>query len=354
MDGEEAFELCSELIDLLQRARRFDDVEALIGRVESTCPEAAESEAGYFALWRAENEVLGGRGRELAAVVALGKHLAKVGDLADKLVDRLRFHGRADLLEAMLEVAWPLIRDDDDLMGWVKDEVMNTLIDLILARHLARKRDLRADDPALLADLARSVPELEKPASAILPFLPAPDRSWSRAEVLRAVDQGKDEDEDEDEEQEQNVLHGLVIEFAYVLQSRGWTPLRSYMARSAMYNLVMSGLESNRRRALANTTSLLVPEVDSLRAHVLGQQAFLGIKGYIQVAIVLALPRWVEFLVERELVDADKTKATLRNFFREPSEVHQRLAGWLKEEMDPAALAEVGATFRAGGAPAKG
>lgn len=301
-DGEYAFELGNALQEPLAAARRWDDLDAFYTRIEREHPEAHADSAGYIALFQAENELEAARGGELEAMRRLGVHFADVSECGHRLLDGLRFHGRADLVEALLSAAWPHVKESE-LFDWAKDDCRSHLVDAIVVRHRAQRPSISADDAALLAEIAPLFEDRVDAERAVASWLGSTPRTWSYGDFARV-------DHDDD-----TSLRDLFIGFRAVLESRaGFPSLRAEMAMWSVFGMVRHAIERRNhdrdRIGVAPPTAAqpfpIVPSPEDASLH--------GEHEHVEAAMLLALPHWGAYLADVGLVDLAKAEGAWRQF----------------------------------------
>jgi hypothetical protein len=336
--GELAFELVDALHGPLVAAGQFDRLDALLAPVERIYGGTESSNAGYFALWRAEAEVVAARGRELEAMRRLGAHVVDVLDLVHRLIDRLRFHGRADLLEALVAAAWPHVSGSDKITVWGKDDLAGTLVRLIINRHRVANPELRPDDAALLEELTPIFAGRDDAMHAALALVGHTPRHWALKDFAKARDEAD------------TSLFDLTRDFATALESRwGVHPLRAELIRESIEGMLRHEVDPPAAQSKAGkahgrpretqTLAVVPRSVDAFfRAHA----NFLSVRAHAAAAAFLALPKWGEFLADNALTDRARASESWRLFVA-AAQPHllNVIISHLDEFHDPVASSEI-------------
>gem|GEM_PF-1964161 len=324
VDGGLIFELLNGLIEPLQAAGRVREVEALLSEVEARHPAAADEEAGWFAMWRAEDALITG-GNPLPPMRAWAERAPVIIDMFHRMLEGLMFHGRLGDLAEVLPVAWPRIEASDDVMPHALDAYGTLGMTVALHRHLDERTDLEPLDAALRADLA---PYGDASPGWIERFLAIDSGrrtpAWSPADVVGDADDAV------------AALDALTMAFGRALRVRwSWPRTRAELARTALLDALL-----DRRDALVSRTpssgskpkrppvggsarpkppawpiaALLVPPPEVL-AEAVGQNFdTFGTRVYRGAALLAALPAWLTFIAEVEPEVADAARARRAEF----------------------------------------
>ena len=316
-DGELAFELTEGVVHLAQRQGRIEEAEAFIDLIEARHPAAVAEEAHWFGCWRTENALLLPSGDVLTPLVAWVPHVGKNVDFFEAMIDRLRFHNLADEAIAAVEKAWPVLRDDDNIIEpqhWLLTPTVHMIID----RLLEKQRGLTPDDPSLWTALAPFLDGVDEERvrddfrlrSACSP------RGWHTSDFQKPASAVKS-------------LYALSLDFRDSLHRRwGFGLLRAELARQVLTSalLAQEPVEHAPRRSPtrkshgAGSSGFLLPNPAKLDEHLAALLGFMNVKYYHVAALALALFPWLSFLVEQGLV--------------EPSQAYA-MAGELRKRLEP-------------------
>lgn len=335
LDDEGAFELCCPLIDALMTAERFADVRSVIERIEREAGAAYAANAGWFALWSAEATVRANAGGEVDAVRRLGEQFHRVVHSGQQFLEYLRFHGRGDLLEALLAAAWPTVRDSDDLLDWAKASIGDLYVETLIARHRAQRPNVAADDAALIADLRPILGRDHDIEDAIRPWLARTTRTWTGTSFDAAED-----------------FRDLLIQFSAVLMARsGFSALRAGMVRESLWRWARQTPDSKRERG-GGRSKRAQPTIFAAPRSVSALTDGHGVRSVVHslAAALLALPHWRDFLVEQGLAERAAAESAFRAFLGQArQELEDSLIRDLERRNERVAAAQVLALFAATG-----
>jgi len=316
-DGELAFDLAAGVVEALQKVSRLEEAEQILDLIQARHPEAYQAELAWFSDWRVEHALVLGGDVETPFRVLAQDPVGYIEGFC-RVVGRLCYHGRSTLLHSVLMDAWPTVRDSHGLMDYAKLALREVTFSVALNEHFARNRDLGADDPAFLEDVAKIV---EIDAQRLKQII---EHRWGRSErPWEREDFGGPSDDDVGLDH----LHFLTLDFAHDLEARqGWPGSRADLGARAINQYLANRkvdeapasprsadetMDGQRSRASLRVDSaarspqsqFLIPTVNSADYFAAMRLQLINPDPYVAGGFYLALPLWHRFLEARGLRD---------------------------------------------------
>ncbi len=371
MDGEMAFSVLTELfIAAAERGERHR-YEGWVQALRMTCPEVYAKDAVYFLANQVSNAIALGRDE---AVHAYALELAgQAWDHFDHwrhTESQLAFHGRSRTLRAVMYMAWPKVRETENIFPWARDGFAHRAIQYEILDFIERTSMPSGDDPQLLERVKFYWPEgvdMERLGTVVAWQAGLLERRWREKDFVprlaRRPSRGEwDEDEgdaDEDESAEGmdpavlNLLDLMAQFVGHAHRVEGRPFCRVELARGAIHNFLTrrqeggleyreSMLDSAMREAgrkhgkikrFKPYASRLCPDYERLDRYVAGLLNGFTVDPYAVVALLDGMPVWVRFLHAQGLLSVEACRKTLQEL--------QPLAGhvlriFLERRFDPA------------------
>jgi hypothetical protein len=307
VDGELAFDLVDGVAAACQEGGRIRELEELINHIEQRDPEVFAEESSWFYSWRVENALLSG-GDAKTPLLALAAEADRGIDQFFRLVDRLLYHGREPELREALEIAWPPVRDSDDIMEHGKVELRDLALYLLLLDQLDRNTDLAHDDVDFL--------------KATEPYRLTEGHPWWRDIIDLRTGRRLPKWEridfalNNDPEAYEQAMFVLSVQFAIELERQhGWQRCRAELARDEAFSFLLQRGRQKRKRARGKNkprasvspfSSLITPE--SLDEFMAGNLDIIGARPYRAACLAKALAFLLSFLVNQGLLDAGEAR----------------------------------------------
>jgi len=325
-DGELAFMLVDAILAPLQKAGRAADLDEIIRRIEELQPEAYADESGWLNYFRAGNAMLQPDGDLLTPVLAMAREPDKGIDEFFRIIYRLQYHDRTDVLRRVLPEAWSHIKDSSEIMSFGIHEFKDMCLCLVLDKHLEDDPDLDPDDPAFLGD--------------IRPYYEG-DRERLKKIVLHSSGREKQRLEavafEDPEVEQREYIFFLSLDFNYLLHQNSRARLAQDQIREY---LIWRERQDDERKAKPGPGPLpqLLPDPKSVDRFLAGHLNSLGSRPYQAAAFCQAIPPWLEFLASRGLANPAGTER-LWSGIRKKLKPLPKALEW--HVYDPVMLAEV-------------
>ena len=293
MDGENAFEMFNRLQEDVNEHGDSDWLVQMIGRLREEQPDVYAEELPYLLNWEIE---FGSRTDRLGEIVA-----ARVDELARlATADIDQFHPTAELLvyfghvgpvARAMQDAWEDVYQDSGIMPFGKDEFGDRAVVYTLLAHYERTGDLDLADP----DLRSKLDAIDKA-----------DEGNVDKDVLTRFAEGLTDPNDQPWQGSNDVgqnVTALTLDFMRTLHEETDVPLgRIHLAREAIESCYA---QKHKEDAPPDIHSLLVLEQRDVYRQMKATSRFMSSHPHRKAAFYVLLPRWIEFLADRQLVEPD-------------------------------------------------
>jgi hypothetical protein len=327
-DDEFLIESFESVLIALEKAGRHAERIALIDQLKARFPLGFAHSEAHFIHERFESAIELPGADWVAETRTIGAHATRLAHLFAGLPARLAWEGHVDALRALIEAGWPQIREDDELTEWAVGEWADQGVAAVVLEHLERDPTLKAEDPALAAEVA--IYELND------------DKDQQDDEDQQHDEDDEDEDQEDDESEEEamslkelvrlwvGLLQGSpglpadpavltrlgrrgdeqvrtqVVNLTAVVGKRlrekqGWTRSQLWVLLREMGPLLLDCAQRVReekpkaqlRELLLPPASLLLDRLATRNAHLFSSER------HTVAAVVLALPAWAGLVAEQ-------------------------------------------------------
>jgi hypothetical protein len=345
MDSEMAFEMLSILFTETAEREERDRYDLLIETLRERLPEVYKTEAHYLL----ENRILNALVlKRPEAVRALTLELAELaGDQIDmwNLVEiRLAYHDYLDTLVEAMRLAWPGVRDSEEIISWGIDEFNERAIQYETLNYVAKTPEPKGDDPALIERLAFFAGEeldVDRLRVIVGQLSGQTERQWSMDDFKLAPPKRRSRDEwDEDEEEEDKPdsarinLYDLTLQFVdYAHRVEDVALAKANLASDEIFDFIVrrnaskleyheSMLDSALRSAgqkrgpikkFTRYEHLLCPDRERLDMFLAEKLQLLNYQPHKAAVTMELIPAWIRFLETQKLLDPSLRKATLES-----------------------------------------
>src|SRR5581483_1768993 len=285
-------------------------------------------------------------------------------DLFHRVEEQLAYHGQLSALVEAVRIAWPEVRESDDILPWGVDEFINRATMYEMLDYLNGAAEPKADDPALIERL-KFYGEFEPGrAGESLAYLTGQaarqwtmdDFDFSRSQSqTRAGRKRKADAEDEaaPTDAEQN-LFNLSLEFiGWAHRVEGVPYTRAALGAHELFRFIRRReageieaeddlLEPQKRsrahkvlrgQKFATYEHALCPDRERLDKFLGGMLGFMNFLFYPPAALFGLIPAWLRFLETRGLIDSERRARTLDSLGRVNDDL---LAAFRRYQDDPA------------------
>ncbi len=225
MNDEAAFEMLNGLHeDAVARGER-ERFGRMVEILAERRPELYEQSAHYYLSWQLLDALADGRPDVLSLTRALASKAGRDIDIVNRGLVALAYHGQlAPLVEAM-RIAWPLVRDSGNVMGWAIGEFSEAGASYEMYAYLEVASSPDPSNGELLERIRYFIedPRLEYVSEFIGSVSGKADRAWTVADFVlsppknrRRRDEWDDEDDEESETPEDRGsrnLFRLIMQF---------------------------------------------------------------------------------------------------------------------------------------------
>ena len=339
VDGEAAFEMLVDLHGQTAVAGEHNKFDALVDLLRQQAPDAYDHEAHFFLGWQIQNGLETGN---RAVVPALFNQLAYRADKIDEYIremNRLAYYGELETLVSGNRIAWPIIEDSSNIMGWAITNFANKAFSYETVALLLENPDLTADDPVLMERVEPFIdpdPDLFSPYLDYLTGRKLPQ--WTIEDFAFAppspprCDYWYDEEEDEEEEEDTAVtnLRWLFFAFVYYLHTvENVSYPKADMARREFFKYFLQRHEGDldsqennwlqptwrkppkRKRKKKKGRRPLCPDRQTLDRYMSRRIGFMSSRFFAASALFEMVPAWLRFLQKYQIIDAAQQEQTL-------------------------------------------
>ncbi len=273
--------------------------------------------AVFYAKWIITNDLLCGRTGRIA------RYFMEAAGNADRDIDsffmiisRLAYHGELKTLLDGMRIAWPKIRDDDNIMGWAEGEFAVSLCAYEIFAHLEKLEGAHEDEDALISYLKDFLSfKVNHAKKYLLQFSGRSRKHWEKEDPFVI-------------QENPELLFALTHAFVYYLRSaKGISYTKTKLAGDGLGKYLLqrqagklrpkpSMLEYAMGRARTETEPLppehgLCPDVVTLDVFISGMFHFMMPKPYEVAALFSMIPSWLHFLESVGLLDDVQKQKTL-------------------------------------------
>lgn len=350
MDGEMAFEMLSGLFAQAAERNERDRYDLLIESLRERLPEVYKKEAHLLL----ENRILNALVMKRPEVVrTLALELAELAgdhiDIWNLVESRLAYHGYLDTLVQAMRLAWPKVRDSNEIVPWGIDGFNERALQYEILSYIAKTPEPKGDDPALLERLvffAGDGLDVDRTRIIVGHLSGQTERQWVMDDFKLAAPKRRSRDDWEEEDGEEEVkearkpdsarinLYDLTLQFvnyAHRIEGVAWTKAnlgsdeifkfivrrnageleyRESMLDSALRSM---GQKRGPMKKFRRYEHLLCPDRERLDTFLAGNLQMLNHQPHKVAATMELIPAWMRFLEMQRLLDAILRKETLEN-----------------------------------------
>ena len=354
LEDDTALEMLSDIDDDAFRQGRFQVLDDLIEALKECLPDLYRERASSYLRRRINNAFAGGRPeavRDLAVEFASLPNLDP--DHFSHSLDQMAYHGQLDTLLEARRLAWPSLRDSENIMAWAIDAFAIDSVDCVFFDHCRRHPD---PDPSS-AELHRELEfyeelEMESIERVLASLSGQSRRIWTRRDFdwkpSRKTGCAKWSDQRE--------LGYLTQEFLGELHRReGVSFTRGELGRFQLWRYIlkrfngdltpreslwetMMSPKKRTRREVPQADHPLCPDPETLDRHLDGLLDFLAPQFYKAAALLELIPAWLRFLESRQLIEVAEKAETLYQL----QDLHSQMSEfWENHTEDPALASEL-------------
>lgn len=292
-DEEAAFEVGIRVVEALEKAGRYPELESVLDAWKERAPEVHDSEPAVLA-WRGVLALMV-PGRDVAAALIMLATVAPSNDAVEKLAEWSLFRGRVKEAWAGLEAAWPRVKDDEALFGWALQQFANRFILTTVDAALVEEPDMPVER---LRERLAPFDELE------------PDPRWIRdVVVLRPGQEVWKGSPESFAGISREALHAEQWALAMALEPEllarhGWPRGRTQLVHPELVNLMPEPPGKKAAwKAAGRPAALLLPKPEALERWAKEPSDDRYFHPHVHAATALALLPWGDFLLRLGLVD---------------------------------------------------
>jgi hypothetical protein len=362
MTDEMAFEMLSRLHqDALQRGERARFAE-LVAALRERQPEVYQESAHFYISWSLQDALAESRPDDdlLPLALDLAAHAGRDIDIVNRSLDALAYHGKLAVLVEAMRVAWPEVKESDNVVPWGVTEFAEKGADYEIYNYLEHAASPDPADAALLGRVKFFAEDLrpEYLPQRIGDLTGQATPAWAVEDfALKPPQKDTRDDWDEDEEEEEEPpdpgalnLSRLIAQFVGYLRREEGVPFpRGELVSDELYRYFVRRHEgdldprpSMLERAMNPKMKLppppkpghpLCPERVTLEVCLAGLIGFFTPQHHLAAALFEVMPAWLRFLESRRLIDPDRRVKTVEELGPLRDSV---LRMWEKYAEDPA------------------
>jgi hypothetical protein len=339
MDDEMAFEMLNtiyyESVDRDER-ERFD---GLVDIIREQLPDVYAHDAHYYLDWRITSALATGH---TDAVPSLATEMATTADrnidTFNNVLDRLAYHGQLAALVEAMRIAWPQVKDAENIVAWGIEEFAAQAGDYEVFQYLEQHATADPKDPELLGNLEFYFEiDQERFARYLASLTGQVRRRWTMSdfEFKPSREQPYDPFDEEDEEDQapdegrQN-LFDLSVEFLGYLRREEGVPytkgelgreqIKQYLLerhagelepQASPFEAARRPKRRQRRGKSRKPRHVLCPDRGTLDRYLARLLGFINPQHYKAAATLELVPAWLRFLESRQLIDAEERSKTM-------------------------------------------
>jgi hypothetical protein len=255
-------------------------------------------------------------------------------DLYARIVDQLAYHGMLDELSEISHIAWPQIKDSDNIM-WGKNTFAQWGADCVLFERLEQAGELSHEDSELMQKIHYYFEDLqlEHFPKYINSTSGRSDQTFSLDDFKTTARRQKNEYDDSDDQQgltaeSKSVLSSLLDTFVdYARRIEGVPCTRAKLASTNIYSYICGRLagklepRQNLLESMRNPqkkpkpkppTNILCPDHSTLDRYLAEQLHFMNPLRYQAAATLELMPAWLRFLKAKGLLESKLPETTLK------------------------------------------
>jgi len=318
-DGDLAADMLLPLSDSASAHGQRDLFDGLLDLLQQQRPDLYDQDRVTYLSLRITNSLATGRSEALAQEV---RELAAVGvkgpDQFHHTLSELAYHGQAERLLEARRIAWPQIRDSDELLPWAVESFAEEGMFVEMFNWIQQQPEGVLSDPQLLERLSfyRAVDPQE--IGAVIERLRGHQVTpWSLPDFTLDPPGGRKRkpgnDENPADPRGVTNLVNLSYEFIAFARREGMSWTRANLGRQEIvhYLLARHGgqlqagtLEDQPRLPPKAAENILCPEPATLETYFARLLGPLDAQPHVAVALLMVLPAWLRFLESRGLIDA--------------------------------------------------
>jgi hypothetical protein len=339
MDDEMAFEMLNIIyyksVDRDERER----FEGLVDKLRERLPDVYAHDAHYYLDWLITNALATGR---LDAIPKLANEIAATAgeniDTFNNVIDQLAYHGQLAVLVEAMRIAWPRVKDADDIVPWGIQEFAAQAVDYEVFHYLEQHPTPDPQDPELLGNLEFYFEIDQERFARYLALLTGQvKRRWTMGDFEfrppreRSYDPFDEEDEEgESPDEGRQNLYDLSVQFlGYLRREEGVSYTKGELGREQIQRYLLKRHDGEleprespfeaagrrgrrqRKRKSRKPRHVLCPDRGTLDRYLGGLLNFINPQRYKAAATLELVPAWLRFLASRQLVDAEERSKTM-------------------------------------------
>lgn len=370
MDGEMAFEMLNMLHPQAVEHEEWERFDALVAVLRECLPEIYDEEAHYLLDWGIDSALATGReGNLKKRTLDLAGIADRDIDLFNRIIDKLAYHGRIDILVSTVRTAWPHVKDAGGIIPYGIFEFAHQATQFEIFSYVAQTpaSDMQisalqnrldfyeeADPKRVERYVAHLTGQVGRSWSLSDFDLESLKKTASREEEGDLFDEEWEEEEEPDEEPgRQNLLDFTATFLGYLCREKGVSYTRGELARNCINEYILQRVDGDldeyeslldaamqgrnkpklkRRFVPRKPEHVLMPDYATLDHYVAKLLNFINPQHYKAAAIVEMTPHWLDFLQRHNFIDDTQRQQRLRRL----SDLAEPLMKIFKQSGDPA------------------
>lgn len=360
MDDEMAFEMLNNLYDSTIASGERDVWDNLVEQLHQRLPDVYETSRKYYLGRQITNAIAS---HDPEQVKTLAKQMAELAgddiDLYGRVVDQLAYHGMLEVLSEASHIAWPLIKESDNIL-WGQDTYASWGADCVLFRRIEQTGVLNLEDSALLDEIRYYFEELdpERFAEYAGSMSGQSTQTLSLSDFKVSESRRREHSDDDDDQgltsESRSALSKLLDVFAnYARKIENISYTKSKLARENIFRYIVersAGKLEPRQSLLESIThprrkpkpkpkplaNVLCPDHDTLDRYLAGLLQFMSPQRYQAIATFELIPVWMRFLESQGLLEPELLQSSLSKI----SKLQGSLLPLFQDDLSDPVLAE--------------
>jgi hypothetical protein len=360
MDDEMAFEMLNNLYDSTIASGERDVWDNLVEQLHQRLPDVYETSRKYYLGRQITNAIAS---QDPEQVKTLAKQMAELAghdiDCYALVVDQLAYHGMLETLSEASHIAWPLIKESDNIM-WGQNTFASWGADCVLFERMEQSGGLNLEDSVLLDEIRYYFEELdpERFAEYAGSMSGQATQTLSLSDFKVSVSRRRDHSDDDDDEgltsKSRSALSRLLDVFAdYARKIENISYTKSKLARENILRYIVersAGKLEPRQSLFESITNpqrkpkpkpkppanVLCPDHDTLDRYLAGLLQFMSPQRYQAIATFELIPVWMRFLESQGLLEPELLQSSLSKI----SKLQGSLLPLFQDDLSDPVLAE--------------
>ena len=363
LDSEIAFEMLNILFRETTEQGERSRFNALVNEFRQRLPEVYADSATYCLNWCIINALIDGHLDDIPGMILeLAEMAGKDIDIFNEVVDRLAYFGHLSILIEAMRIAWPKVKESNDIVPWAIDEFEGQAIAFELFYYLENCTSPDTEVKELRKRIEKYIEIDTHWLSSQIEYLTRKsEKKWTMEDFSlpplrrRNHEDLLEEDNTSTHDPSRENFFNMSLEFiGYLRHEEGVPYTKAELARCQIVSYILkrhagelehreSLLEIARGRKKSKTKPkpsrvdhILCPDLSTLDRFFGQLLNFLNPQYYKVTATFELIPAWLRFLESLQLIDGKQHERTLSTL----TPLRKDLMNWLETQCNDTALQE--------------